>query len=387
MRRVLARAATTLGAVLATALVGILAMRALAPDPCHGRVLEVAERPTIIVVMFDDLDVTLAEAMPTWTDVASRGVTFTRSFVTTPLCCPSRATFLTGQYARTHGVVSNRPPNGGYQRALELGIQGCSLPVWLDRAGYDTAMIGRFLNGHAPFTSRATPPGWDDWQALHGGKYTSYRLNDNGTLVRPDTYATDELAERAVRAVSADRERPLFLVVNATAPHEPVQPASRHADDPAPDGVDPGRYRLMLAGMELLDRVLLDTPDDAYVVITSDNGFHTVPTWGKSLPWDSDTRVPLVVIGPGIESGERSELVANVDLAPTIAEWAGVEPPPSVEGRSLMPVLRSERAPWRASLDLELPGVWRAVRTAHDLTVTWADGRVERREDGDPPGN
>jgi arylsulfatase A-like enzyme len=114
--------------------------------------------------------------------------------------------------------------------------------------------------------------------------------------------------------------------------------------------------------------------------VTSDNGFHTDPEWGKGLPWDSDTRVPLVIAGPGLEAGVRSELVANVDLAPTIAAWAGVDPPDSVEGASLEPLLRAERIEWRDRLTLDLVGHWSAVRTRSDLTVTWADGRVQRTD-------
>ncbi len=365
-------------------LIGVMAMRSMAPDPCLGSVREVDERPTMVVVMFDDLDVELAKAMPTWPDLASRGATFGHAFVTTPLCCPSRASFLTGQYARTHGVVSNTPPRGGYARAFELGLEDCALPVWLDRAGYDTVMIGRHLNGHPPFTTEQRPPGWDDWQALHGGRYHGYRLDDNGSVGRPDRYSTDELADRAVQALRADREAPLYLQITPTAPHTPIDVVARHADAKAPPNVDEGRYRLMLAGMDLVDAVLSAAPSNAYVIVTSDNGFHTEPEWGKAMPWDSDTRVPLVVIGPGIAPGVRTELVANIDLAPTIASWAGVEPPSSVEGRSLASLLRGNSPDWRESLRLELVDVWSAVRTADDLTITWGDGRVERLYLGNP---
>jgi N-acetylglucosamine-6-sulfatase len=384
MRRGLGRWGLWLTVPVAVAVVAVLGARTLAPDPCLGAVDDASEPPTIVVVMFDDLDVTLAEAMPGWEEIASRGVSFDHAFVTTPLCCPSRVSFLTGKYAHTHGVYGNRPPLGGYERAAELDLHDCALPVWLDRAGYETAVIGKYLNGHSRFTVGTPPAGWDDWQALHGGRYQGYRLDDNGTVTRPRQYSTDEIADRAVRALERAEARPLFLLVAPTPPHVPLDPAPRHAESRAPAGVEPGRYRLMLAGMELLHRIIEAIPPDAYLVITSDNGFHTEPTWGKGMPWDSDTRVPLIVIGPDIAPGERDELVANIDLTPTIAAWAGIRPPESLDGVSLEPLLRGDRTKWRDELTLEMVGQWSAIRTVDTLTVTWSDGRVERLDPAGP---
>jgi N-acetylglucosamine-6-sulfatase len=369
---------------VAVGLLAVLGTRAATPDGCTGSVLDVADRPTIVVVMFDDLDVPLAESMPGWDELAARGASFSHAFVTTPLCCPSRVSFLTGQYARTHGVLDNDPPDGGYERAAELGIPSCTLPVWLDRAGYETSIVGKYLNGHGPFTVGARPPGWDGWQVLHGGRYAGYRLDDGGEIVRPDRYSTDELTDRAVHALQAANGSPLFVLLAPTSPHTPIEPAARHAAAVAPPGVDPGRFRMMLAGMDLLAGVVEAAPEDAYLVVTSDNGFHTEPTWGKGMPWDSDTRVPLIIIGPGIEPGERGELVANIDLAPTIADWAGVGPPASVEGRSLAPLLRGQVVAWRDRINLEMVGRWSAVRTADQLVVTWSDGRITRTDPAGP---
>jgi arylsulfatase A-like enzyme len=378
MRRGIWRWGRWLTLPVALVLLVVLGMRSTSADPCFGQVLDVADRPTIIVVMFDDLDVTLAESMPGWEEIASRGVSFSHAFVTTPLCCPSRVSFLTGQYAHTHGVYENYPPLGGYERATELGVHSCTLPVWLQQAGYETAVVGKYLNKHHHFTVIAPPPGWDDWQAVDGARFYGYQLNDNGTVTKPAEYSTDEVAARAVGVLESAGTRPLFLLVTPTTPHRPIDPAPRHLVVSAPAGVDPGRYRLMLSGMDLLQRIIDAAPSDSYLIVTSDNGFHTEPKWGKGKPWDSDTRVPLVVIGPDVEPAERGEIVANIDLAPTIASWAGVRPPDSVEGASLVPLLRGERVAWRDELTLELVGNWSAIRTRDELTVTWSDGLVER---------
>jgi N-acetylglucosamine-6-sulfatase len=336
-------------------------------------------RPNIVVITFDDLDMALAQAMPGWEEIESGAVVFQRSYVTTPLCCPSRASFLTGQWAHTHGVYANAPPDGGYGRAVELGLPNSTLPVWLSGGGYHTALIGRYLNGTTAAIGTATPPGWDDWQQTRRSDYRNYPVNDNGTILRPSLYVTDELARRAVRTLHSISE-PFFLWLTPTTPHIPVEIAYRHMNADAPAGVDAGRYRLMLAGMDLLQRVLAAIPDNTYVIVTSDNGFHTVPTWGKDLPYDTDTRVPLLIMGPGLRPAHIDELVANVDLAPTIAEWAGVEAP-GVEGVSLVPLLKGRDVTWRRELLLERIPLWQATRTRDRLVIHWADGRVERITD------
>src|SRR3712207_6339468 len=140
--------------------------------------------------MTDDQTVESLRVMPgVRRTLAARGTTFSRSFVSFPLCCPSRATFLTGQYAHNHGVVGNRPPTGGYG-ALDAAE---TLPVWLGRAGYVTMHVGKFLNRYGvdgPPTE--VPPGWDEWHASVDPltyEYYGARLNENGTLrTYPETY-------------------------------------------------------------------------------------------------------------------------------------------------------------------------------------------------------
>ena len=207
-----------------------------------------AARPNVVVVMTDDQDFRSMSAMPrTRSLIAARGTTFSTSLVSFPLCCPSRATFMTGQYAHNHGVQWNNAPNGGYYKLR----QAETLPVWLRRAGYRTIHIGKFLNETGERDPTEVPKGWDDW---HGGVdpstygYYGYTLNHNGVPKTygngPEDYSTDVYARLAERAITGARKRgkPFFLSVAPLAPHTvavassarmegtPALPAPRHAD-------------------------------------------------------------------------------------------------------------------------------------------------------------
>jgi N-acetylglucosamine-6-sulfatase len=339
-----------------------------------------AEQPNIVIVLFDDLDVALTERMPDWQALAAKGVTFSNAFVTTPLCCPSRVSLLTGQLASNHGVYKNYGPTGGHQRARDLRVENCTVPVWLQQAGYETALVGKYLNGYG-YESAASdvPPGWDHWTAIWRREaYDDYLLNVDGQVVEPDDYQTDVLADAAV-AVIQQADLPFFALITPHTPHRPYAPAERHLEAPADGYSIADRYRLMLSGIDLLRRVISAVPDDTFVIATSDNGFHLGKAEGKGRPWDTDTQVPMFMTGPGIEGGLIIDrLVANVDLAPTIAEWAGIEAQGS-DGRSLVPLVRGDDAAWRDRLTLEKVGTWEAVRTDTELTVRWANGRTITR--------
>jgi N-acetylglucosamine-6-sulfatase len=182
-------------------------------------------RPNVVVLMTDDQTVESLRVMPRVRDLlARRGTTFRQSVVSFPMCCPSRATFLTGQYAHNHGVLGNAPPEGGYGRLDHTN----TLPVWLERSGYHTAHVGKYLHGYGTTNPREIPPGWSDWYgSLDPSTYNYYgfTLNENGSLRTYGrgrrNYQTDVYARKAVgiirrRAVSA---QPFFLSVAFLAPH------------------------------------------------------------------------------------------------------------------------------------------------------------------------
>jgi arylsulfatase A-like enzyme len=308
------------------------------------------------------------------------GTRFDHAVVTTPLCCPSRVSILTGRYAHNHGVITNDIPQGGHKRALEMGVERCTVAVWLQQAGYATALLGKYLNGYGFETTPSDiPAGWDRWAAMWQGTGVAagdYMLNVDGTVERPMQYQTDELTERSLQFMS-DAEAagtPFFLYLTPGPPHRPWNPPARYASADAADYPIPDRYRTMLAGMDLVQRVIEAAPDNTYFIITSDNGYHLLPFPSKGEPRTSDVIVPFVVMGPDVPVDTRHELVANIDIAPTVADWAGVLPPTNVDGSSLQPVIAGQAANWREEITVELVGSWRAILTHSQLRIDWASG-------------
>src|SRR3712207_6352870 len=162
---------------------------------------EPAGRPNIVMILTDDLDARLLEEhpaeYPNLRELAAEGTTFENAFVTDPLCCPSRATILRGQYAHNHDILTNEPPEGGFEKFRSLGHQNSTMATWLDAEGYRTIFVGKYLNG---YEGAHVPPGWDEWYGI-SGNYLSTDLNENGKVNHYDPeqdYLTDVLADRAV---------------------------------------------------------------------------------------------------------------------------------------------------------------------------------------------
>jgi N-acetylglucosamine-6-sulfatase len=372
-------------------------------------------RPNVVVLMTDDQTL---ESMRVMTGVRSSlmlsGTTFERAVVSTALCCPSRATFFTGQYTHNHGVLGNRFPEGGYGRLDKREW----LPIWLQRAGYHTIHIGKFLNRYGQDSAPTeVPPGWSEWYASVDPStylFAGYRLNENGVVSTYDEYSTDAYARRAVDAIArvAPAPSPFFLSVAFLAPHSggpregddppglpTPMPAPRHREafatepmprDPSYDEADVSdkpsfirirprigpaqaaaieeNYRQELESLLAVDEGVVRIVealrtagelDNTLIVFTSDNGFfhgeHRVPS-SKVMLYEPSVRVPLVLRGPGVPRGEqRRQLVTNADLAPTILETAGAVPGRVQDGRSLFPLLRDRGLEWGRDLLVEGP--------------------------------
>lgn len=363
-------------------------------------------RPHIVVVLLDDLDAGSVVHMPiTQKRIFAQGVTFTQFFATTPLCAPSRATLLTGLYAHNHRVLRNTGESAGYRAFRALGSE--TVAMTLQRAGYRTALIGKFMNGYpsADEPEVQWPPGWDTWiagadHAAYGGE--NYELNEDGVVSKygksRGDYLTDVIAQRAVSYLTeALPTQPTFLFFAPYAPHAPSLPAREDrgsfADAKAPRGgafnerrarnkprwvrkspqlteariskIDEN-YRDRLETLQAADRAigaLLDTIEtsgasgNTYVFFLSDNGYflgeHRQPH-GKDAPYDAAALVPLAILGPSIPVGATvSAITGNTDIAPTILDLAGVAPTREPDGRSLLPIIRGEMNAERRYLLLE----------------------------------
>lgn len=352
-------------------------------------------RPNILVIMTDDQRLDQMRALPkTRALLGAKGTTFDNSFVDFSLCCPSRSTFLTGQYAHNHGVQANGGPHGGYPHLDHSN----TLPVWLQEAGYYTAHVGKYLNNYG-VDSPAPPPGWSRWLGLIDPstyRMYDYTVSDDGVPVTykesPKDYQTDVLAAKAEEILRsrAGTDQPFFLTVAPIAPHlerigreqTPPRPAPRHrgkfatealptetsfdeadvTDKPAHISrrprLTPAKrahiteiYRAQLASLlavdDLVERLVkaLDATgqlDRTVIVFTSDNGFflgeHRVSE-GKYLPYEESIRVPLIIRGGGFPAGAHvAQMVSNVDLAPTIVALTGVRARRTQDGRPLLPL-------------------------------------------------
>jgi len=378
--------------------------------------------PNIVVVVTDDLDTLTTWELPRIGELmADQGLSFAQAFVALPLCAPSRASILTGQYGHNHGVIANAHPYGGFTYFRRH--ENATIATWLHDAGYRTALVGKYINDfphEAP--AEYIPPGWDEWyshlNAFEDGKYYNYFINDNGTRVwhgaAPEDYSTDDVARRAVEIIreSADRSEPLFLYIAPEAPHVPATYAARHGSEFRGAGVprvpsfnepdisdkpwgirlrpmtqaeidwldtlEEWRLRCMRPVEELIDGVIqalieTDRFENTFLFFTSDNGLlmgqHRVIANKRSC-YEEAIRVPLIVRGPGVRPGATAAIVSLIDLAPTFLDLAGAPIPSSVDGRSFAPLLRGTTPEsWRQEILVEY---YAAALTAVLRTPQWA---------------
>jgi N-acetylglucosamine-6-sulfatase len=405
----------------ALATLGLFLALALAATGCVSvAALESPSQPNIVVILTDDMRADELEHMPkTQSLIVDQGLSFSNAFVTTSQCCPSRASILRGQYVHNHDVLSGIPPDGGFERFKELGHEESTVATWLDDAGYNTVLLGKYLNGYNDKYGAHVPQGWDEWYARLSAEYYRYNLSENGTRVsygsRPADYLTDVETQKATDFISrsADSPEPLFMYLAPNAPHSPYQAAPRHenlfAEEKAPrppsyDEADVGdkpalvsdlasfdarqqtnldqTYRQRLQMLQAVDDMVEGVVNEleatgrlenTYIFFTSDNGFllgeHRVVE-KKGLPYEESIRVPLAVRGPGIPAGSTTDRIGlNTDLAPTFADLAKVTPPDFVDGRSLRPLFASDPFSWRtAFLEEFFMGKkgYKAVRTTED---------------------
>jgi arylsulfatase A-like enzyme len=346
-----------------------------------------------------------------------KGMSFSNAFVSNALCCPSRATIMRGQYAHNTGVWSNKGSRGGWKAYSSNGNEKDNMATRLDAAGYRTGLFGKYLNEYPG--AKDKPPGWDRWFVhTDGSSYYDYKINDDGKIVRYGSaaadYETDVIARHAKNFIgaSAMARVPFFAFVAPRAPHSPATPAKR--DRHVHDGLKaprlpsfneknvsdkppwirklPGLSDARMAkidnraekraeSLQALDdlvagivgrlndrRVLSNT----YIFFTSDNGWHGGEhriAKEKWRPYEEDVHMPLLVRGPGVESGRQAhKLVLDTDYLPTFTDLADTKMPDYVDGRSLEPVLEGNATAWRSAILLEAIGryspAYRGIRTS-----------------------
>lgn len=377
-----------------------------------------ASAPNLVFILTDDQQQKAMSAYgnailktPNMDRIAAEGVRFTEAFVTNSICAPSRASFMTGQYSHTHGVTTNGGSQSEFRNQLGLKEEQETFVHLLRRAGYHTALVGKWH-------MRSTPTGFDQSIILPGGggPYMDPEMITGGLRVKFRGHADDVVGDQALTFLRLrPKDRPFCLLFNFKSPHRNWVPAPRFerafedveiplprsftdkfegrpnalrntemavADMPdfrnrgVAETLPPNErqrenfqqlaknyYRCLLSVDENLGRFLeaLDKENltkDTVVLFSSDNGFFLGEhgLFDKRLMYEPSIRVPLLVRFPSrLKSGQvnSDRMILNIDVAPTFLELAGVPVPAWMQGRSFLPLMEGKKASWRDSFMYE----------------------------------
>lgn len=344
-----------------------------------------ADRPNFVFILIDDLRYDALSCLgnpvyrtPNIDRIRNEGANFSNAFVTTSLCSPSRASFLTGQYVHTHGIRDNKTP-------LSDAIP--TFPQVLQKAGYDTAFMGKWHQGQ----QEGVRPGFNRWVSFKGqGVYTDCPLNVDGQPVKSTGYTTDVLTKYAVDWLKQPRSKPFCLYLSHKAVHGPLNPALRHERlyendtfaEPANAGIGKGepawlnevrptqhgwpgknpqefrrRYGRVLAAVDDSVKQVLSTLesqgqlDNTVVIFAGDNGYYLGEHGlvDKRSMHEESIRIPFIMRYPKmLKPGTViDEMFLNIDLCPTLIDLAGAQVPQGVQGVSAKPLMAGKKPAWR----------------------------------------
>ncbi|KAI8357724.1 alkaline-phosphatase-like protein [Mortierella sp. GBAus27b] len=365
-------------------------------------------KPNFLVILTDDQDLRMnsLDYLPLVKKyLRDEGTEFTNYYTTTAMCCPSRVSLWSGQFAHNHNVTDESPPHGSYTKFVSQKLDNNWLPTWLQQAGYSNNYIGKFINGVTPALKHA-PKGFDKnhWEPLVAPNiYTFYSpvfSTNNGPLeAHTGVYQTDIISDKSITildGLAKNKTQPFLFVVSPTAPHDevwskpdgvvftPPVPAKRHeglfkhAKAPRHPNFNPehndkvswigqlprlnqsevdridAKYRARLQSLqatdELVERLVKRLKhngqlDNTYIVYTTDNGYHlgTHRMYaGKQTAYEEDTNIPFIIRGPGIAKGIKSRAVATHTHFPaTVLKLAGLPVPDELDAHSI-PVLANK---------------------------------------------